>query len=447
MRLAHAACLFVLAEAIREEGREATSRANNSEGHSHGLEIEHDLSLSWALETGDANILQQIVEKVNPAKESMTWEWKDKSGDWTFGAVKMLSGTAKESLALHMLHRHGLAPLISAHSGKFAEHYKQRVAEELQNGEVASCCCKESADCASNYAVQMLSEGKPYCCKARPGKFCDVFAGYSKRLEKLTTSSAVTCPRLPAGLLEINSFISAEESSKEVLELQGLLQSLSLSGLRNLHSYDHQWSVQKGSGKYPQCSSRAPGGCPLQASFSAMTLSFMRSHGFGKDSVESAMTGQKRLFAQMILGMYNPFGSGVSNAFFNNFMQPGHTGRKSGQKLRVENGHIRGPMDWEGGGTSNVDVPITKSEEAALTQLPDNERRARLLEVVEAWMDKQFASHKRWAEANRLKMWAAEEAEFFDLSEQEFSGLCNVCTLNLRFALQRRRQLLYFVFH
>jgi len=412
------ACLFVLAEALREE-----TSTYGSEGHSHGLEIEHDLSLSWRLETGDADILQEIVEKVNPAKakESMTWEWKDTSDTWTFGAVKMLSGTAKESLALHMLHRHGLAPLISAHSGEFPEHYKQRVAEELQKGEAASCCCKKSADCAGDDMMQMTSEGKHYCCRARPGKFCDVLGGYPTRLEKLATSSPATCPRLPPGLLEINSLISAEESLREVLELQGLLQSLSLSGLRNLHSYDHGWSVREGSGKYPQCSQDAPGGCPLQASFSAMTLSFMRSHGFGTGkAVESAMNAQKMLFAQVVVGMFNPFGSGVSAKYFQNFMTPGHTGGKQAY-LWVRKGHIGGLLDWEGGGTSEVNVPITKSEEAAAAQLPEDAYRARLLELVEAWMEKEFASHKRWAEANRLKMWAAEEAEFFDLSVQALS--------------------------
>jgi len=73
-------------------------------------------------------------------------------------------------------------------------------------------------------------------------------------------------------------FTRVLESADVVQKLTGLMRDMSLDGLRNVHSFDHAWSVRKGSGN--GCSGRSPQNCMLQASFSKPTIDLMKQYGF-----------------------------------------------------------------------------------------------------------------------------------------------------------------------
>merc|ERR1719145_171105 len=69
--------------------------------------------------------------------------------------------------------------------------------------------------------------------------------------------------------------------------MKRLLESMSLSALRNLHSFDHDWSVSTGEddSKQPQCAddfvdaTEGPHMCALQVGFSKRTHALLKKHG------------------------------------------------------------------------------------------------------------------------------------------------------------------------
>merc|ERR1719394_1256843 len=75
---------------------------------------------------------------------------------------------------------------------------------------------------------------------------------------------------------------------------------MSLSGLRNLHSYDHQWSVDHGWG-LGGCSQDNPGVCVLQAGTSKKAMQFLTNHGFDESKADQAEEAQHELFDKIDL--------------------------------------------------------------------------------------------------------------------------------------------------
>merc|ERR1712137_1013672 len=58
-----------------------------------------------------------------------SWTWKNaRDSEWTFPYVKLTDEDPKVSLALHMLHRHGMAPWVAAmHIDDFEQHHSTRL--------------------------------------------------------------------------------------------------------------------------------------------------------------------------------------------------------------------------------------------------------------------------------------------------------------------------------
>merc|ERR1712187_860359 len=76
----------------------------------------------------------------------------------------------------------------------------------------------------------------------------------------------------------VHGFVHALEKFPVVAQLFKKMQSMSLDGLRNVHSYDHSWSVDEGHGK--GCSHDSSENCKLQASFSRNAHKLMGGYGF-----------------------------------------------------------------------------------------------------------------------------------------------------------------------
>merc|ERR1719271_497197 len=107
------------------------------------------------------------------------------------------------TLVLHMLHRHGLAPLVASRDGGVANFM-------------------------ASYRAQSTGSG------------------------------------------DLQAFVQQIEQFKPVKRLRGLLESLTLAGLRSLHGYDHDWSMSRMD--------------VLQAGHSAHTYQFMQNYGFTHNS-------------------------------------------------------------------------------------------------------------------------------------------------------------------
>merc|ERR1712107_520810 len=78
---------------------------------------------------------------------------------------------------------------------------------------------------------------------------------------------------------------------------------MTLDGLRNVHSYDHTWSVERNAGH--RCyHGYNPENCMLQASFSSKAHALLEMHGF-TDMTADLLRDDWRAYA--VHGLANPF--------------------------------------------------------------------------------------------------------------------------------------------
>lgn len=75
------------------------------------------------------------------------------------------------------------------------------------------------------------------------------------------------------------------------------MSSMTLDGLRNVHSHDHQWSVSQGHGD--GCSAFSPENCMVQASLSTPTHEFMEKHWF-TENMASELQQEVNEYAQKL---------------------------------------------------------------------------------------------------------------------------------------------------
>jgi hypothetical protein len=334
------------------QARRIKSRTSSHSKHAEGLETEHEFELiahhtanssGWDVTSRDRATINQITTILNPRGADSAWRWSNENSGWTFGLVKLTAQTPKGSLALHMIHRHGLGPLIAGRAGK-------------------------------------------------------VFTDFMSRRMKRR------------GISEVDFLVESQEEFQAVKELRGLLESLTLSGLRNLHSYDHQWSVDKWSGKVSGCSQSNGGGCILQAGLSATAYSFLTSNGFTHRAIQAAQAGGQ----QVMQGM------SISNDAYGNYATPSHTGSKqlnfNLQKDYRGNYFVAGNVYWEDGGLSRgVRISLTSSMVNQLRQTPSHKKNALYEHWFEQHMEKEMRDHKSYMLQNRLKVWANEQADFVEM--------------------------------
>lgn len=355
---------ILLASATRlqqnlEDGSEGVSTNRDLHvsmgAHAEGLESEHDFELithdtsnssGWTVTDADRDVIKDILEMLNPSGADAPWHWKNEMGGWTFGLVKLTAQDAKGSLALHMLHRHGLAPLLCARAGKAFDDF----------------------------------------------------------MEQRGTNSTLS---------NVEFLVESQEEFSMVQTLQSLLKDLTLSALRNLHSFDHQWSVNNWAYKVPDCSQRSAGGCILQGGVSGKAYSFLTGNGFLPHAIKKAEAESEK-----VMNGLNDGTSGLDMVDYQSFLTPDHTGKKTHSLTLVDMGfgvwQLVGDVAWEDGGLSrNVQLPLT-SEQVKLYQDFGTvaDRDAYVNGLFEAFVEKKIRNHKTFMYQNRLKVWTGEQAQF-----------------------------------
>merc|ERR1712232_315845 len=85
----------------------------------------------WGYTAKDAETMIEVQRLVNnndePRTDPLVWKWTPSGSHWTFPLTeKTEEDTPQAALALHMLHRHGLAPLAgSKHQEAFAKFFQK----------------------------------------------------------------------------------------------------------------------------------------------------------------------------------------------------------------------------------------------------------------------------------------------------------------------------------
>jgi len=171
----------------------------------------------WQIMKGRGGVLD-LVNKISDG--SPNWEWSPDGQHWTY-PFTIHHRDQVAALALHMLHRHGMAPFTA------------------------------SKDIAA--------------------------------FDKFYKATAPT--------KSVLGFVEAVEQFPVVKEIFTKMKSMSLDGLRNVHSYDHTWSTITNAGA--GCNhGGASEKCLLQASFSKNAHKLMGKYGFTastKDKLRPAL--------------------------------------------------------------------------------------------------------------------------------------------------------------
>lgn len=327
--------------------------------HAQGLEAEHHFEVvskgtretsgsAWAVTKNDEKIIAQLLKKLNAPGADSKFTWKDDQDHWTFGLVQLTAQTAKGSLVLHMLHRHGLASLLAS-----------RAASQFSHLAVAS---DESATWEN-----------------------------------------------------LEQYVQTAEEYAEIRELRELLMGLSLSGLRNLHSFDHQWSVNKFAGRVPGCTQRNAGDCILQAGRSKRAYDFLVSHGFGPKANKEVSGRFEQVMSSLQTGR-----SGLGGSTYQNFLTPGHTGQKNFDEMRLTRSGrffwLQGNVYWEGGGVSQgLQIPITLETYNQIRAASFNASLALKEAELQKYVEGHTHAHKVFMAEHRLAIWTHETTEFSEM--------------------------------
>lgn len=323
--------------------------------HAEGLEAEHSFEVvskgtressgsAWSVNAQDEAIIAKLMTKLNVPGADSQFTWRDDQDHWTFGLVKLTAQTAKGSLALHMLHRHGLASLLASRA---ASHF---------------------------------------------------------------SSSVVASEAATWNILE--QYVQTAEEFAEIRELRELLENLSLSGLRNLHSFDHQWSVRNFAGEVPGCSQMDAGACILQAGASKTAYDFLVNHGFVPSATKEVEARMGQVMSALSDGT-----SGLHMRTYSDFLTPLHTGKKNLNMNLTGFGtdhYLSGDVLWEGGGVSQgLNIPISWDTYNQIRQASSFEAAESLKEAaLQRCVEQLTHAHKSFMEANRLVIWTHETAEF-----------------------------------
>merc|ERR1719453_2259964 len=107
-----------------------------SQDHALGLELEHAHGQeAWPLGDGDAALIRQVVDLL---PSPWTWENSEGMGNWMFGALRKMDVETHDSLVFHMLHHHGLAPLLASHAGDWDDFLAAFEPEERDRADFAA---------------------------------------------------------------------------------------------------------------------------------------------------------------------------------------------------------------------------------------------------------------------------------------------------------------------
>jgi len=216
------------------------------------------------------------------------------------------------------------------------------------------------------------------------------------------------------------------------------LSKLSFGGVRNLHSFDHIWSLKKGQGVVPKCTAADPSTCVLQAGTSKKAHALMAEHGFTTAARTAAIDRcYWKIYFPNGVAEYNPFGGN----FQSNYNTKYHTGKHtiSGSYTKMAKhfqGHgfydattckgsasvqesllgsaIVGTMCWEFGGKSILDVTITSAEKEQI-KAAGQEKEKMMMQIIDKYIEKEKAPLIKFMEENRLLLWTGEGADFTNM--------------------------------
>lgn len=333
--------------------------AGVSQEHALGLELAHSHGQeAWPLVDGDAALIRQVLGML-PSR----WTWEDtaQTSEWTFGGLRSMDVETHDTLVFHMLHHHGLAPLLASHAEDWDDFLAAFEPEE-----------RDRADFAA--------------------------AARTRDAKKLAV---------------------AEKRFPRVDALAQVLGQLSLSGLRNLHSYDHQaeWRCKGPFGRLDGA---------LQAMADARTVTWLRATHTPavRDAVRAEYYELRSDVAQLD-SLKDGRGRHVETEFLQlsqsqwGAFAPVHTWAVDtlhfSLSRREQDGVRRcfaeGRIEWEGfDDTSRFSVPLTDAECTAVEA--DGAQTDRVSEHVREWIQGAVARQRAALGAKRGLVWAQEEADF-----------------------------------
>jgi len=294
----------------------------------------------------DKPIIAEILRLLNPAEADASWTWtNDEDKDWDFKAMQVLENNALGSLALHMLHRHGLGPL--------------------------------------------LASGVETSMEERPRK-------------KRRTTSAVGFDGVES---DLQIFVDRIEQLEPVKRLYHLLESLTLPGLRSLHSYDHEWSTSHRN--------------ILQAGHSAHVYKFMQSNGFTKGRCEKPIADLYKVHKKIFSYSHEVSEriSQIDRTFIYKYASAKHTGRVTSRSTEIVQGwtgraHLTGIIDWEDGASTQVKFELGPADVARFKAYGDSDLQRALVVLTTEYIDNHFRLHRAELAKTRLVWWTGEECEF-----------------------------------
>jgi hypothetical protein len=321
--------------------------------HVMGLHLEHDMSQKWPLAAGDNTHIQEVIDVLNKCGDS-EWKWEDEEAEWTFGMVRLTADGPRRALALHMLHRHGFAARIAA---MHEESFKAFLEEKKRNHP---------------------SSGQ---------------------------------------LQEIDLVTEALQEFPPVLEVLELLEAkMSLSGLRNMHSFDHSWSTDEGLGD--GCSSANAANCVLQAGISHRAHEFLIKYGFTSDTCPSVIDRQQVLFEELNKNLFDAM---TKVSFRPALLHTPYAAKFSKGALKIDGDSVAGTVCLEDFPTQCMPVSFPISEEVAakVNAADTDDQQDALLALFEQHIADVMKPHKDFMRQNADHFWAGEDAEFAMLKPTE----------------------------
>jgi hypothetical protein len=342
--------------------RETNGNVMHGAAHVMGLHLEHDMSQKWPLAQGDSTYIQNVIDLLNECGDS-EWKWEDAFASWTFGFVRLTADGPRRALALHMLHRHGLGARIAA---MHEEAFNAFLEEKRRNH------------------------------------------------------------HLSGQLQEVDLVTEALEEFPPVQQVLGLLESnMSLSGLRNVHSFDHSWSTEEGFGD--GCSDSNAANCVLQAGISPSAHQLLLKYGFTSETCPLVEARQKDLFRQANMNILDAMDKVT---FTPGLLNHPYAAKLSKGALKINGDRVKGTVCLEDLPSECVPVDFPVSEEAvARVQVADADVQQDLLLVLfEQHLSEVMRPHKDFMRQNADHFWAGEDAEFASLKptksqQEEISGL------------------------
>jgi len=307
--------------------------------HVNGLEQEHAFTVVqagqentdgvvWEATDQDQDIIREIVRMVQTDKADAKFVWTDEVQSWTFGLVASTSLTPVESLAQHMLHRHGLGPLLISQHKELFDTF-------------------EAPPDGSNNTV--------------------------------------------------HRFVSKLEAFDQVKALYQLMTSMTLSGLRNLHSYDHVHSV-KNSPQISSCTQSQASSCILQAGLSRNAHELLSENGMNSSNARSLQATMKSVLDGFDFYL-PPLATGSASVRYSNAHQVGGKGNTY---------VVKGVIVFEGG------YQVFHTTEAEVED-PSVDFTAKVEHILLKDFTSKHSKHKEYVGRHHLDIWSSEEADFWEM--------------------------------